>query len=277
MLDATLRTGGRARWLVALMLASLLASLAVPHAAAAAESGASETYRVRIAARLADDQRIEFGLQQLDQHDHPVSLFLAEARFFPLSVDHERWLTGGEVVCPALTIDQREGATEPAGISSIRSAKVQIRARMHPERQQVEFGLAHQIPYERGMADDYSEVLLPERRFFPGKIAHQRWIYSSALEFTIHYGTEQLMGGDSTMEHADGLVDADRPGPAPPLLEVTIEQCLPEFHPDSTEFVRSDCIPLMVEYCQPERAAIECTVLRRNHASEIARLEAAGA
>lgn len=101
MLDARLRTGGRPRWLAALLLASLLASLAVPHAAGAAESDASETYRVRIAARLTDDQRIEFGLRQLDQSDSPVSLFLAEARFFPLAVDHERWLTGGEVVCPA--------------------------------------------------------------------------------------------------------------------------------------------------------------------------------
>ena len=213
----------------------------------------------------------------MDQDDHPVSLFLAEARFFPLSVDHERWLTGGEVVCPALTIDQGEGATEPAEVSSIRSAKVQIRARMHPVRQQVEFGLAHQIPYERGRADDFSELLLPERRFFPDDLAHQRWVYSSVLEFTIHYGADELMLGDSTMEHADGLVDADRPGPAPLGSELTIEQCLPQFHPDSTEFVRSDCIPLMVEYCRPDRVVIECTVLRRNHASEIARLEAAGA
>ena len=203
-----------------------------------------------------------------------MSLFLAEARFFPLPVDHERLLTGGQVVCPALTIDQREGATEPAGISSIRSAKVQIRARMHPGRQQVEFGLAHQIPYESGMADDYSELLLPERRFFPGEIAHQRWIYSSALEFTIHYGGEQLMGGDATMEHADGGLDADWRAPAPGLFEVTLEQCLSEFHPDSTALVSTDCIPLMVEYCRGERAAIECAFLRREYPSEIARLEA---
>ncbi len=274
MLDAGLRSGGLAIWLLVPLSAVVLAGLTVLHLDVAAESGAGETYRVRIAARLTDDQRVEFGLQQLDQDHHPVSLFLAEARFFPLSVDHERWLTGGEVVCPALTIDQREGATEPAGISSIRSAKVQIRARMHPERQQVEFGLAHQIPYERGMADDYSEVLLPERRFFPGKIAHQRWIYSSVLEFTIHYGGEQLMGGDATMEHADGGLDAGRPGPAPPLFEVTIEQCLPEFHPDNTELVSAECIPLMVEYCRLERAAIECAFLRREHASQIADLEA---
>lgn len=277
MLNARLRTGGLAIWLLVPLSAVVLAGLTVLHLDVAAESGASETFRVRIAARLADDQRIEFGLQQLDQNDHPVSLFLAEARFFPLSVEHERWLTGGEVVCPALTIDQSAGAGERAEVRSIRSAKVQIRARMHPERQQVEFGLVHQIPYEWGMADDFSELLLPERRFFPADLAHQRWVYSSALEFTIRYGGDELMLGDSTMEHADGVVDADRPGPAPLGPEVTIAQCLPQFHPDSTAFVRADCIPLMVEYCQPERAAIECVFLRREYASEIARLEAGGA
>ena len=265
-----LRGDGRARRVLLPLLAALLAGAVMLQLDVAAESGASETYRVRIAARLTDDQRIEFGLQQLDQSDHPVSLFLAEARFFPLSVDHQRWLTGGEVVCPALTVDQSAGAGEQAEVASIRSAKVQIRARMHPERQQVEFGLVHQVPYEWGMADDFSELLLPERRFFPADLAHQRWVYSSALEFTIRYGGDELMLGDSTMEHADGVVDADRPGPAPLGPEVTIEQCLPQFHPDSTAFVRADCIPLMVEYCLREPAALECTVLRREHASEIA-------
>ncbi len=274
MTDARIPVGGRTRWLLGALLAALLASFLVLQLTVSAESGASETYRVRIAARLTDDQRIEFGLQQLDRDDRPVSLFLAEARFFPLSVEHERWLTGGEVVCPALTVDQSAGAGERAEVASIRSAKVQIRARMHPGQQQVEFGLVHQIPYEWGMADDFSELLLPERRFFPADLAHQRWVYSSALEFTIRYGGDELMLGDSTMEHADGVVDADRPGPAPLGSEVTIAQCLPQFHPDSTAFVRADCIPLMVEYCQPERAAIECVFLRRAYASEIARLEA---
>lgn len=55
MVHARSGPSGLAGWLLAPLVAALLAGLAVPQLAAAAESGASETYRVSIAARLADD------------------------------------------------------------------------------------------------------------------------------------------------------------------------------------------------------------------------------
>ena len=235
-------------------------------------------FSVRIAARLTDDGRIEFGLQQLDVDGEPLALLLADARFVPADLAHHRWLNGTEVICSS------QGYAEPdeqsqGQINDLHQVKVQIQARLHPTRNQIEFGLVHQIAYVSGMEDDFSELLVPRQRFFPSGITHQRWLYSSRIEFTVTFGDETLMSADSTMENETGETDADRYVPETHATEeenddawtTTIPGC--DLEVEDVRLISDECIVRLIEFCRMYDDFPECGILERLDPDRLAQLQ----
>ena len=128
----------------------------------AAESG-SDT--VRIVARLLEDGKIEFGLQQR-QHDNSWDdRRFPRARLFPADTAVDRWLASS-----AITLR----ASESAG-DFIEDIAVRIVARKL-ENGRVEFGLQ-----QRADDDSWGDRELPTQRFFPPTATVNRWLGSSTL------------------------------------------------------------------------------------------------
>ena len=122
------------------------------------------TPNVRIVARLREDGKIEFGLQQV-QHDTTWSdRVFPRARLFPATTSVGRWL-----VSSVLTLSASESADFFA-----EDLVVRIVARKR-EDGRVEFGLQQQ---EDGSWGDRE---FPTRRFFPGTATVNRWLGSSTL------------------------------------------------------------------------------------------------
>ena len=134
-----------------------------------AQTGATE---VRISARNADDNEVEFALQQRDSSGGWDERILPRRRFFP-DVDHTRWL-GSSVV--------RLERIEP-------SINVRIIAR-NTASGSIEFGLQWGIP-----GTSWGEQIFPSLRFFPD-VDHTRWLNSSAI--TIGPATAATVGDRPT-------------------------------------------------------------------------------
>ena len=124
------------------------------------------TDTVRLVARLLENGKIEFGLQQW-QHDSTWSdRIFPRARLFPADTAVGRWL-----VSSAITLSVSESATDFADDTHVR-----IIARKQSDGR-VEFGL--QQSDDGG--DSWGDRVLPTRRFFPAAASVLRWLGSSNI------------------------------------------------------------------------------------------------
>ena len=124
------------------------------------------TDTVRLVARLLENGKIEFGLQQW-QHDSTWSdRIFPRARLFPADTAVGRWL-----VSSAITLSVSDSATDFAEDTHVR-----IIARKQADGR-VEFGLQQ--------SDDggstWGDQLLPTRRYFPASATALRWLGSSNI------------------------------------------------------------------------------------------------
>ena len=156
--------GVRAALLTLLVLPAFLLLTPV-----SAQTGETE---VRISARNADDNEVEFALQQRDASGDWDERIQPRRRFFP-DVDHAGWL-GSSVV-------QLE-RIEP-------SVNVRIIARKTASGS-IEFGLQWAVP-----GTSWGEQIFPSLRFFPD-VDHTRWLNSSAI--TIGAATAATIGDRPT-------------------------------------------------------------------------------
>ena len=156
--------GVRAALLTLLVLPAFLLLTPV-----SAQTGETE---VRISARNADDNEVEFALQQRDASGDWDERIQPRRRFFP-DVDHTGWL-GSSVV-------QLE-RIEP-------SVNVRIIARKTASGS-IEFGLQWAVP-----GTSWGEQIFPSLRFFPD-VDHTRWLNSSAI--TIGAATAATIGDRPT-------------------------------------------------------------------------------
>ena len=123
---------------------------------------------VRIVARLLDNGKIEFGLQQV-QHDNSWSdRVFPRSRLFPPTTSVGRWLVSSAIALSAAeTVD-----------SFAEDVAVRIVARKL-ESGRVEFGLQQRENGSWGGRD------LPARRFFPPTATVDRWLGSSTLNLDL--------------------------------------------------------------------------------------------
>ena len=89
--------------LILLLLAALAGSVAW-----AATAGEAE---VRISARQLDDGRVEFALQQRVDGEWGERILPAQ-RYFPASVDHNRWLNSPSIAVSVASDEAEDGALE---------------------------------------------------------------------------------------------------------------------------------------------------------------------
>lgn len=221
-------------------------------------------FAVRIAARLTTDQRIEFGIQLLDRNGVPGALLLPEQRFFPLATSHHDWLRSPGMPCRSLPYNEPRADLDEELLYQFKTTIVQLRARVHPTRQLVEFALRHELPVsEDGPA--YSDPLFPKKRFFPSNVGHHNWLYSSDIEFTILYGAEGYMDAPASMESVDGPIQPhwtdiyeyrDQPR--------DLSECLSELDDEGIVFLNHGCIIPMIRHCKIDREIVECRNFRRH-------------
>ena len=123
---------------------------------------------VRIVARLLDNGKIEFGLQQV-QHDNTWGdRRFPRARLFPATTAVRRWL-----VSSAITLSAAETADSFAEDVVVRI----VARRLDDDR--LEFGLQQRQNGSWGKRDR------PTRRYFPTTATVDRWLGSSTLNFDL--------------------------------------------------------------------------------------------
>lgn len=162
-----LRAGSGPVLLAGLVVCMLVA--AVPAGIAAQETSDEEAdnpdIEVRIAAQRHADDHVEFALQLRVDGEPWSERVLPPLRFFPPDAEIDRWL-----VSSALLIQHAGDAGQITG-----QVELRITAR-RVLNDRVEFALQHRAP-----PAEWSERLLPARRFFPMSTAVERWLYSSSL------------------------------------------------------------------------------------------------
>lgn len=253
---AGLRTPSAALGLI-LCAVVLLASLAVIQPA---EARTSEEFTFRIAARLHEDgARIEFGIQRIDAQGNPRLLQLGQKRFVDITPGHHRWLTGDYaffVQAPYYDEDNLHFDGCPAGTFG---AEVKPVARIHPSRNQVEFGAvwkldASQLP--NSDEDAYANPVFPAKRFFPRDVDHHRWLYSTELRFTRVWAGDDTMDAAATMEDDGSEPEHVTPPPA------TIADCLFQWDPTVGAMVSEACDVPMAAFCEEDPAHPSCVSWR---------------
>ena len=121
---------------------------------------------VRIVARVLDDGKVEFGLQQ-QYNGSWGDRILPRARLFPVAAPAGSWLVSSPV-----TLSVAELAGDLAA-----DATVRITARKRDDGK-VEFGLQQHN-------GSWSDPMLPPRRLFPPTTAVELWLVSSTLTLDI--------------------------------------------------------------------------------------------
>ena len=119
---------------------------------------------VRIVARLLDNGKIEFGLQQVQHNVAWSDRVFPRARLFPAETAVGRWL-----VSSAITLSAAEGVNDFAEDLAVR-----IIARKQADGR-VEFGLQQR---DNG---SWGDRMLPPRRYFPTSASVDRWLGSSTM------------------------------------------------------------------------------------------------
>ena len=134
------------------VVGAVLGSVATAHSA----SGYAD---VRVAARLVEDGRFEFAVQQRLDDGSWGDRVLPQRRFFPAQPGHDRWLFATPVTVSASAFE----------------VEVRVAARRLADGR-TEFGLRQLL------ADGtWSEPGLPRGRFVPPTVEVDRWLGSSPL------------------------------------------------------------------------------------------------
>ena len=120
---------------------------------------------VRIVARLLENGKIEFGLQQRQSDRSWGAPDLPRRRLFPTDAREERWLTSS-----VLTINVADESDDLADEVELRIIARKLR------NGRVEFGLE-----ERQDDGSWGGRQLPDRRFFPTDATVDRWLRSTVL------------------------------------------------------------------------------------------------
>ena len=219
-------------------------------------------FAVRIAARLTEDDRVEFGYQLLDRSGRPGALLLPEQRFFSLGTPHHDWLRSRGFPCQSLPYTDTNAELDEELHLQFRTSTVYIYARIHPTRNRVEFALRYGLPYsEDGPA--LSDPIFPQQRFFPDDIGHHSWVYSSDILFTVLYGADGFMEDTATMESIEGQVEPDWEGiyewRGPPAA---LSECLHTLDDNGGIYLKGDCIITMIRHCRIDRNTLECRNFR---------------
>ena len=196
----------------------------------------------------------------LDRDGDPGPRILEPQRYFPRNVDHHRWL--------------KASPTHIAQPSAARSgqeelARVRITARIHPTRDQIEFGLQYELPEWDQSADDegYGERIFARKRFWPKNVTDHRWKYTSDINFTVHYreffDTMDPGGTLGEVPHESG----------PPAPE-TVESCVAQITVNVEAMVANECNELLVDYCESNQDNAWCRDLIAARAAEAAQKHA---
>ena len=119
---------------------------------------------VRIVARLLENGKIEFGLQQWQDNDTWGDRRFPRARLFPADTAVGRWLQSS-----AITLSVAESAGDLADDIAVRIVARKL------ENGRVEFGLQER---DNGSWGDRE---LPTRRYFPPSATVDRWLGSSTI------------------------------------------------------------------------------------------------
>ncbi len=151
-------------WLV-VMVVTLFAALLTTSAAA---QDAQSSAEVRITAQRVADGRTEFALQQRQTDGRWGERLLPSKRFFPASVATGRWL-----VSTPLTVEAQGDSMATSAPTPL--LEVRITAQRVADGR-TEFALQQKDP-----DGQWSERLLPSRRFFPASVATGRWLVSTPL------------------------------------------------------------------------------------------------
>ena len=159
---------GSGRVLLASFVVCMLVA-AVPAGVAAQEASDEEAgapdIEVRIAAQRHVDDHVEFALQLRVDGEPWSERVLPPLRFFPPDAEIDRWL-----VSSSLLVQHAGDAGEITG-----EVELRITAR-RVQNDRIEFALQHRPP-----PGEWSERLLPARRFFPMSTEVERWLFSSSL------------------------------------------------------------------------------------------------
>ena len=140
--------------------ASVAAMLMALGLAGGTAHGTDTEVDVRIAAQRLENERIEFALQRRLAGGEWSERILPARRFFPATAAPGRWLTSSP-----LTV-RPEGGGE---------AEVRIAA------QRLQSGRTEFALQQRVAGGEWSERILPARRFFPAAATPGRWLSSSPL------------------------------------------------------------------------------------------------
>ena len=237
------------------LLCLLVVGVGVALKPSSVEAQTSADFTVQIAARLNPDGRVEFGLRLLDREGNPGERIQPDQRKFPRNVDHHRWLKA----TPMVVSQPSERANAPDD-----TAKVRIVARIHPTRNQLEFGLQYELPANRvGPGEDnYSERLFARKRFWPNQVDHHRWLYTSEIEFTRHYlqDDEYLMDDDGSLDEDPVVVDVE---PVPH----TEGECIEIVTSPEGLLVPDECAVILAEWCESNPDNWYCLGLTRTFPS----------
>ena len=221
------------------------------------EAQTSADFTVQIAARLNPDGRVEFGLRLLDREGNPGERIHPDQRKFPRNVDDHRWLKA----TPLVVSQPSERANAPDD-----TAKVRIVARIHPTRNQIEFGLQYELPANRVEPgeDNYSKRLFARKRFWPDQVDHHRWLYTSEIEFTRHYlqDDEYMMDGDGSLDEDPVVVDVES-------VPYTEGECIEIVTSPEGLLVPVECAEVLAEWCESNPDNLFCSELRRSSPSII--------
>lgn len=237
-----------------------IALLAVLAEVQPARARTSEEFTFRIAVRLHENgTQLEFGIQRIDAQGDPRLLHLGQKRFVDLSLEHSRWMAGDYaffVQAPFYDEDNLHFDGCPVGIAGV---KVMPVARIHPTRNQVEFGAAWELDASQlanSDEDDYVDPVFPAKRFFPRHVDHHRWLYSTELSFTRVWTGSGSMDAAATMEN-DGS-EPDHATPPPPA----IADCLVQYDPNSDAMPSEQCDEPMAVYCEDDPDHSSCVFWR---------------
>ena len=158
------RAGGSLARLGRAALVVLIAATVVavsPVGAAGQEDSAAEGLEVRIVARRAASERVEFALQQRESDGAWGARLLPRQRFFPLGTAEGRWLVSTPLTLAGAALEAR------------------IVARLVAAGR-VEFALQ-----QREHSSNWEPRLLPRQRLFPVATEIGRWLVSSPLTLVV--------------------------------------------------------------------------------------------
>ena len=250
---------GRARTVLVGMLGVVVGLMALALMPEEAGAQVSEDFVVRVAARLNENGRVEFGIQRLDADEQPRLLHLEDRRYFPRSVDHHRWLKGWPSLLLQAPYYDSEDYSDANVPQTARGVSARVVARRNPDSDRIEFAIepkldASQLPNSDVAA--YGSPLIGQRRFWSDSITHNRWLYGSPLQFTRVWSNAGTLEAEPTLED-DGSVSANPNSGASPVTE-TAAGCLEAIALNSEAMVSEECASILATYCVDHQEVEYC-------------------